>query len=93
MSYNLGEKYNLNEVLQFDKSYYYKEDRNHLKSSFVIEKDGIVKGFALFLVPREEIEGGSINEVKLRIFYPIIIAGIIIIMIMFFLIYYFKKIY
>lgn len=90
LSYNLGEKYNLNEVLQFDKSYY-KEDKNHLKSSFVIEKDGVVKGFALFLVPREEIEGGSINEVKLRIFYPIIIAGIIIIMIMFFLIYYFKR--
>lgn len=79
-NYLKGDKVNLKEVIQFDKSFY-SVDKTNFKVSFIIEKDNSVIGFALFLIPREEIIEKSEIKIIVTIFSPFIL-GIFIVMIL-----------
>jgi hypothetical protein len=66
-------------------------NKKNIKVSFVIEKNNGVKGFALFLIPRETIIEKSDREVLVTIFLPLIMGILCIIVILTTRVIYLKK--
>lgn len=78
--YKAGESVNVQEMLQFDKSFAH-EFRNHVKESFVLQKSGETFGFAVFLIPEYEVFRNSNKSLAGYVFAPVIIGLIITILI------------
>lgn len=80
-TYKSGDIVNVQEMLQFDKSFA-REFRNQVKESFVLQKNGETFGFAVFLIPEYEVFRNSNKSLAVYVFAPIIIGlitGILII--------------
>ncbi|MGL5677524.1 MAG: sensor histidine kinase [Cellulosilyticaceae bacterium] len=71
--FGFGDEVPLVEVAQFDKSFW-KENEGLVKSTFIIQKDGEARGFALFLIPKEEAYRYSDREMILDLFGPLMLA-------------------
>ncbi len=65
-----GEVINVQEMLQFDRSFAL-EYQNTLKKSFVLQKDGTTFGFVVFLIPKSEALSPSNRGNSVKIFLPI----------------------
>lgn len=77
----VGDVVNVQEMLQFDKSFY-KQKHHDVKVSFVLEKKGVTNGFVVFLMPRNDIMQNTITNQMWRIFLPVIIGLIICVIIL-----------
>lgn len=69
----IGDIINVQEMLQFDKSFKI-NNNNEIKESFVLEKSGEIYGFVVFLVPETDFMRDTANDRTLKIFSPIIIG-------------------
>ncbi|MDF2819769.1 MAG: sensory transduction histidine kinase [Clostridiales bacterium] len=78
----IGDSINVQEMLQFDRSFYIKNN-NLVKESFVLEKNKITNGFVTFLVPQNEVMMKTQVEQVYEVFLPIIIGMIICIILTF----------
>lgn len=90
-NFKKGEIYNLNEELEFDKSYYNSKTKE-LKYSFIIkDENDKADSFALFLVPRKDIEGANINVMAIKVLSPFIVFIFILLSVFIYESYYLKK--
>ncbi len=81
--YRIGEVLNIQEMLQFDKSFA-AGNASDIKESFVLQQDGKTTGFAVFLVPIDRVVKNSGEKAALKAFLPIglgIFAGLVILLI------------
>lgn len=68
-----GDKVNVQEMLQFDKSFAASyEDK--MKESFVLQKNGTTWGFATFLVPKDIVGNDSKGKGAVKTFVPILMG-------------------
>ena len=88
--YEEGKIYNINEALEFDKSYYLKNSKE-LKYSFALQNNEEVNGFVVFYIPRSDIDGANIVSSALYVLMPIIICFISIVLILIYAVLYIKK--
>lgn len=72
----IGDTVNTQEMLQYDKSFA-QNYKNSIKESFLLQKDGVTNGFAVFLIPKSKAVNNS-KESKAGIFFLPIVIGIII---------------
>lgn len=77
----IGYVVNVQDMLQYDESFF-KHDKNDVKESFILEKNGVTNGFVVFLLPRNEIMTNTNNSRKWPIFLPVIIGQIICVIIL-----------
>jgi signal transduction histidine kinase len=73
---NIGEKINVQEMLQFDKSFAAKY-KNYRKESFVLQKNGTVNRFVVFLIPKDEALRYTSKDKAINVFLPMA-AGILV---------------
>jgi signal transduction histidine kinase len=74
--YKVGEVLNTQEMLQTDKSFSI-NNKNDIKESFILEQQGKVNGFVVFLIPEKDILIESNSSRVINIFSPVFI-GILI---------------
>lgn len=67
---------NLKEVLQFDRSFF-KNNKENLRSSFVLEDKSGVKGFVIFSIPYREVHKEDPLIIRMKAFIPIVSALIL----------------
>ncbi|MBZ9606318.1 HAMP domain-containing histidine kinase [Clostridium estertheticum] len=79
--YKKGEFINIKEILQSDKSFYEKNNKQ-IKVSFVLLSEGKVDKFAVFIIPREKILKRTEIENLFYLFAPIICGIIFVILIL-----------
>lgn len=77
---NIGENLNVQEMLQYDKSFASRY-KNNAKESFVLQKDGITNGFVVFLVPKSVVFSSTKGNNAILIYLPMA-AGILLSIIM-----------
>lgn len=68
--YKAGQKVNLTETLQTDSSYY-KTNKDKIKVTFPIEKEGNTVGFAVFLMEQDFVMGQTKTERLWYVFSPV----------------------
>ena len=81
--YKAGDSVNVQEMLQYDKSFA-QSYKDTVKESFVLQNNGETNGFAVFLIPESEAFKNSNKEKAIGIFAPIfcgVFLSIIIIII------------
>ncbi len=69
----LGDIINVQEMLQYDKSFA-TENTDTLKESFVLQKNGSITGFVVFSIPRNEVVLNTKKDQVINIFLPIILG-------------------
>lgn len=72
---------NVQEMLQTDKSFNIK-NKGEIKKSFVLQHGGKTTGFAVFMVPQNEIMKDTVYSRVCKVFYPILIGALINIIIL-----------
>ena len=72
-TYIAGDNVNVQEMIQYDKSFAAKY-KNTIKESFILQKDGETKGFVVFLIPKTEAIKNTNKSQAVYIFSPIIIG-------------------
>lgn len=77
--YKIGQKLNITEAVQIDNSYY-QENKNKVKVTFPIQKQGNVTGFAIFLLDKSQVTQKSQTEQILYVFFPIILLVLLCIL-------------
>ena len=81
-SYKTGDCVDVQEMLQYDKSFA-SENNNLIKESFILQKDGVTDGFVVFLIPKSEVYKNTNKQRAVNIFLPsaigIILSALIII--------------
>ena len=77
-----GEIVNVQEMLQTDKSFR-SQIKGSIKESFVIQKNGNITGFIVFLIPENEIIGDTAYVRAAKVFTPVILGVLISILIIF----------
>lgn len=65
----VGDKVAVQEMVQFDQSFHTR-NKEQIKESFVLQKNGTTSGFVIFLVPSDEIMQLSQGEQGYDIFFP-----------------------
>lgn len=76
-----GDRVNVQEMLQFDRSFSQKY-KNTVKESFVLRQSGKASGFAIFLVPEDEVVTDSRHIRAIKLFLPVfsgILTGVVLI--------------
>lgn len=73
---DVGDKINVQEMLQFDKSFAARY-KNYRKESFVLQKNGITNGFVVFLIPKSEVLQNTSKDKATYVFLPMA-AGILL---------------
>lgn len=76
--YKIGQKVNLTETLQTDSSYY-KTNKDKIKVTFPIEKEGNTVGFAVFLMEQDVVAGQTKIERLCYVFSPIFVMFLLFI--------------
>lgn len=76
LNFRVGQTLNVQEYLQTDKSFKVSYE-GLLKKSFIIKEQGIVSGFAVFIIPETDLLDQSVSSKAFKIFLPIIL-GILI---------------
>ncbi|GFP76194.1 sensor histidine kinase [Clostridium fungisolvens] len=71
--YKVGEMLNTQEMLQTDKSFSI-NNKNKIKESFVLEQNGKVNGFVVFLIPEKDVLIESNLTRVINIFFPMILG-------------------
>jgi signal transduction histidine kinase len=77
-----GEEINVQEMLQFDKSFATKY-KDTVKKSFVLQNNGTTEGFIVFLIPKSETNRNSGWSNSLSVYLPMILGIIISFIILF----------
>lgn len=96
-----GDYVNLKEVVQFDNSFY-QRNRKDVRAAFVIssrsktvqperETRDSVTGFALFLIPREDMAGFSGVRLNLFLFMPVLAAVLLTVLLFLYRTVYLKR--
>jgi signal transduction histidine kinase len=67
---NVGEDVNVQEMLQYDKSFAYL-NKNSRKESFILQKDGVTNGFVVFLIPETEVITNANHSKIIPVFFPL----------------------
>jgi signal transduction histidine kinase len=81
--YEAEDKVNINEFIQIDHSLFL-NDNDFVKTSFAIETSDKTVGFAAFYIPRKLAVGMEEQQVILKIFMPVIIAGFFVVLLIVF---------
>ncbi|GFZ29902.1 two-component sensor histidine kinase [Clostridium zeae] len=71
--YKVGELLNTQEMLQTDKSFSIK-NKHEIKESFVLEQQGKVNGFVVFLIPENDVLIESNLARVINVFLPVILG-------------------
>lgn len=67
--YKVGELLNTQEMVQSDKSFRV-NNKHDIKESFILEQQGKVKGFVVFLIPEKDILIESDSDRVISVFFP-----------------------
>lgn len=86
----IGEVINVQEMLQYDKSFAL-EYKNSSKESFILEKDGITNGFVVFLVPKSDISINTKHNNAVFIYLPLAVGMLTCIIILIIRTIYFSR--
>lgn len=78
---SFGDKVNVQEMLQLDKSFA-AGNKKDIKESFVLQQDGEVFGFVVFLVPKDEVIQDSRGMGAGKTFLPIILGVLLSVIIL-----------
>ncbi|BCN31778.1 sensor histidine kinase [Anaeromicropila herbilytica] len=73
INYKKDDIVNVQEMIQTDQSFN-KEQKNVLKESFILQKDGKTDGFVVFYIPKDDIIKGTPMNRALHIFFPILVG-------------------
>lgn len=87
---HIGDQVNVQEMLQLDKSFSY-NNKDILKESFILQKNGVTSGFVVFLIPKSKVMTYTKSEQLVYIFLPIIIGVILCIILAIMRTIYFRK--
>jgi signal transduction histidine kinase len=74
--YQPGEAVNVQELLQYDKSFAGKYP-DQVKESFVLQRDNVTWGFAVFLLPESKVYRNTNKALAAYIFLPLLIGFLI----------------
>ena len=75
--YAVGEQLNVSEAIQTDNSFY-EENKDMVKVTFPLERDGSVAGFAVFLLDKELVLEKSRAEQVIHVFSPLLAAVLLL---------------
>ncbi|MDP4177840.1 MAG: HAMP domain-containing sensor histidine kinase [Bacillota bacterium] len=73
LEYKKGDILNIQEMLQTDKSFNI-NNKDKIKESFVLQKEGKTAGFVVFLIPKNEVMKDSNYSRVWKVFYPLFLG-------------------